>query len=247
MNHVYGINWFMSSAAAGDPTKYERLRYVTENFQSLQGLTWVAFGGYLALSDSDNIPGLALPLWLKLLMKLLSIGLVLAFVRYIPKYYERRFGSVEWRFGLSSAKVPIYALAFAVMFLVILFVGPAGGRYLDSVVAELSNVAHRMISDPDHRANLGPALFLFAFLFPGSSRRTSSLQRLRTILYCACLLFWLGVLTFLPLRLPEVTQQTLWRTLNACWFGITFMLWGLYDHFMLVHLLPARGQAKDNE
>jgi len=94
----------MSSTAACDASKYERLRYVTENFQSLQGLTWVAVGGYLALSESDKIPGLALPLWLKLLMKLLSIGLLLASVRYIPKYYERRFGSVEWRFGPSSAK-----------------------------------------------------------------------------------------------------------------------------------------------
>lgn len=236
----------MSSTAACDRSKYERLRYVTENFQSLQGLTWVAFGGFLALSTTDDIPGVLFPWWLKLLLRLLSLGSVLAFVRYIPKYYERRFGSVEWRFGPSSAKVPIYALAFVVIFLIILFVGPAGGRYLDLVVAELSNVAHRMISDPDHRANLGPALFLFAFLFP-SSRWASRLERLRTIFYCACLLFWLGVLTFLPLRLPEVTQQTLWRTLNACWFGITFMLWGLYDHFMLVHLLPAGGQTKDNE
>jgi hypothetical protein len=236
----------MGSTAACD-TKYERLRYVTENFQSLQGLTWVAFGGYLAVSDSDNIPGLALPLWLKLLMKLLSLGLVLAFVRYIPKYYERRFGSVEWRFGPPNAKVPIFALAFVVMFLVIIFFGPAVGRYVDSVVAELGIVAHRMISDPDHRANLGPALFLFVISFPVISRRTCALQRQRSVFYCACLLFWVGVLTFLPLRLPEVTQETIWRTLNACWFGITFMLWGLYDHFMLVHLLPARGQTKDNE
>jgi hypothetical protein len=146
-----------------------------------------------------------------------------------------------------DAKLPIFALAFVVMFLVILFFGPAVGRYLDSVVAELSNVAHQLISDPDHRANLRPALWLVVLLYPGISRKTSGLQRLRTVFYCACLLFWLGVLTLLPLRHPEVTQQTLWRILNACWFGISFMLWGLYDHFMLVHLLPAGGQTKDNE
>jgi hypothetical protein len=50
----------MSSTAARDHTNYERLKYVTENFQSLQGLTWVALGGFLALSDTENIPGVAL-------------------------------------------------------------------------------------------------------------------------------------------------------------------------------------------
>jgi len=236
----------MSSTVACDPTKYERLRYVTENFQSLQGLTWVAFGGFLALSDTENIPGIVFPWWLKLLMKLLGMSLVLAAVRYIPKYYERRFGSVEWRVGPHDAKFPIFVLAIVVMFLVILFFGPSVGRYLDSVVSELSNVAHRMISDPDHRANLSPVLYWFALLCAGASKR-SHFGRLRMVLPACFLILSTGVSVFLPLRHPEVTQQMFWRILNACWFGISFMLWGLYHHFMLVHLLPARGQTKDNE
>jgi hypothetical protein len=89
----------MGSTAACDHDKYERLRYITENFQSLQGLTWVAFGGFLALSGIEDIPGVVFPLWLKYLMKLLAIGLPLAAFLYVPKYYERRFGSVEWRVG----------------------------------------------------------------------------------------------------------------------------------------------------
>jgi len=237
----------MSSTAACDPTKYDRLRYVTENFQSLRGLTWVAFGGFFALSETENIPGIVFPWWLKLLMKLLSIGLTLAAVRYIPKYYERRFGSVEWRVGPPDARFPIFVLAMVVMFLVILFFGPSLGRYLDSVVSELNNVAHRMISDPGRRANLPPVLYWFALLCAGASNG-SHFGRLREVLFSACfLILWTGVSVFLPLRHPEVTQQTLWRILNACWFGISFMLWGLYHHFMLVHLLPARGQTKDNE
>jgi hypothetical protein len=236
----------MSSTAACEHTKYERLRYVTENFQSLQGLTWVAVGSFLALSETENISGVAFPLWFKVL-KLLGMGLPLVAFQYLPKYYERRFGSVEWRVGPPDAKLPIFALGFVVMFLVILLFGPAVGRYLDSVVLELSNAAHRMISDPGHRANLGPVLFLFVLLWPCFSRRTSGLQRQRRVFYCGSLVFWLCVLTFLPLRHPEVTQQTPWRTLNACWFGISFMLWGLYDHFMLVHLLPVGGRAKYDE
>lgn len=238
----------MNGTAVRDHAKYERLRYVTENFQSLQGLTWVAFGGSFALSDVENISGVAFPWWLELLMKVLGIGLALAAIRYVPKYYERRFGSVEWRVGPPDARLPIFALAIVVMFLVILFFGPSVGRYLDSVIPELSNVAHRIISDPEHRANLGPALLLFVFLCPPRVLGgRSGLQRLRTVFYCACFVFWIGVLMLLPLRHPEVTHQTLWRILNACWLGISFMLWGLYDHFTLVHLLPARGQIKDNE
>lgn len=237
----------MNSTAAYDHAKLERLRYVTRNLESLQGLTWVAFGGVFALSDAQNIPGIVFPWWLTFLLNLSVIGLALAAFRYIPKYYERRFGSVEWRVGPPNAKLPIYALAFVFVFLAMLFFGSALDRYLDSVVPELSNAAHRMISDPDHRANLGPALFLLVFLCGGISARTSGLQRLRSIFYFACLLFWVGVLTFLPLRHPEVTRQTVWQILNACWLGISFMLWGLYDHFMLVHLSPARGQITDNE
>jgi hypothetical protein len=247
MNRVYDINRFMNMTAAYDQGKYERLKYVTENFQSLQGLTWAAIGGYLALSETENIPGVAFPWWLRFLMTLLGAGLALASVRYIPRYYERRFGSVEWRFGPPDAKLPIFAFALVVIFLIILFFGPALGRYLDSVTPQLSNMAHRMISDPNHRANLKPALLLFVLLFPGISGRTSGLHRLRVVVRCACLLSWIGLLMLLPLRHPEVTQQMLWRVLNACWFGISFMLWGLYDHFMLVHLLPARGQTRVNE
>jgi hypothetical protein len=231
----------MSTTVAEDHAKYERLRYVTENFQALQGLTLVCMGGWLFFSEAEDIPGVVPPWWLKLLT-LLALGLYLAALRYIPRYYERRFGSVEWRVRRVSPidiKSLVLQLVFVVLLLVVLLFGLAGGRYL--------NWAHRMLSDPDHRANLPPVLYWFAFLCAWASNR-SHFGRLHMVLFSAYfLILWTGVSVFLPLRHPEVTQQTLWRILNAGWLGISLMLMGLYNHLTLVRLLPRRGRTNDNE
>jgi hypothetical protein len=68
------------------------------------------------------------------------------------------------------------------------------------------------------------------------------------VLFAACiLLLWTGVLVFLPLREPKVTQQTLWRILNAGWLGVSMVLLGVYNHLTLVHFLPAGGQTVRND
>jgi len=218
----------------------ERLRYVTENFESLQGLKSVGTWSFLFLLEIEHVPGVVLPWW----VWLLSFGLFFAAFRYVPKYYERRFGSVESRVAPIHPFVAILVLIFVVM----LFLWPVLARYANPVVAEVgnmahevSNVAHRVISDPDHRANLLPVLYWLALLCGGISTR-QRFVRLRMVLFFACfLLLWTSVLAFLPLRHPEVTQQTLWRILNAGWFGISMILIGLYEHLTLVHFLPTRG------
>jgi hypothetical protein len=236
----------MGIAAAEDRANNERLRYVTENFESLQGLKSVGIWGCLFLTEIEHVPGVALPWWLWLL----SFGLFFAAFRYIPKYYERRFGSVESRVAPIHPFVAILVLIFIVM----LFLWPVLAGYANPVVAEVgnvshevSNVAHRMISDPDHRANLLPVLYWLAFFCSGISSR-QPFVRLRMVFFSACvLLFWTVVLAFLPLRHAEVTQQVPWRVLNAGWFGISMILLGLNDHLMLVQLLPGRGQNHDDE
>jgi hypothetical protein len=89
----------MALKVAADHAKYERLRYVTENFQLLQGFTWAAFGGGLFLLSLEDAPGIELPWWLRLLCIVLGFGLGVAAFRYIPGYYVRRFGSVDRRAG----------------------------------------------------------------------------------------------------------------------------------------------------
>jgi hypothetical protein len=240
----------MNTIVAHDHVKYERLRYVTQNFQSLQGLTLVCLGGMNILFKADNIPGVALPRWLEVCLTLLGFGLAFAAVRYMPSYYERRFGSVESRVRRLNRKEAILILVegiFFLVFVIMLFLWPVVSRYANPVVAEVSDVAHRMVSDPDHRANLAPPLLLSLMLFTGALGRPRGLRLQRWILCCACFLLWTVILVSLPLRHPEATQQTLWRVLNACWFWLSIMLWGLYNHLMLVHFLPARGQINENE
>jgi hypothetical protein len=224
----------MSITVAEDHTNCERLRYVAENFESLQGLKSVLIGGGFVLIE---LPGVVRPWWLELLFSLLGLGLMLAAFRYIPKYYERRFGSVESRVVPMK---PIAAILFLV-FVVMAILWPVLARYANPVFAEVSKVAHRMISDRDHRANLLPVLVSFALLCAPVINR-SHFGRRRMVVFGACLLlFWTGVSAFLPLRYPEVTQLMLWRILNAAWLGVSLMLLGLYQHLTLVHLLPARG------
>lgn len=241
----------MDTTVAHDHAKYERLRYVTQNFESLQGLTWVCFGGMFILFKANDIPGLVLPWWLEWCLKLLGCGLGVAACRYIPSYYERRFGSVELRVRRLNRKQAIFMLVEVILFVLVVIIiflwSGVVSRYANRVVAEVSNVAHRMISDPDHRANLAPSLLLLLILYGAASGGLRGLRLQRWVLCCACVLLWTGILTFLPLRQPEVMQQTLWRVLNACWLWLSIMLWGLYDHLTLVHLLPARGQQNDYE
>ena len=175
-----------------------------------------------------------------------AFGLFLLFasVRYVPKYYEQRFGSVETRVRRLSRKEAILKLVEIILmfvFVVMAFLWPVMSRFANPVVAELNNVAHRMISDPEHRANLLPVLFSLALSWVWGSNR-SSFGRLRGLLFAVfLLLLWTGALVYLPIRCPEVSQQTLWRVLNADWMGITLIFLGLFQHLTLVQLLPGRG------
>lgn len=226
----------MKLDVADSRTKYERLRYITENFQSLQGLTWVALGAVFFLTSSEDVSGIALPWWLGLLI----VPLGIAAFRYIPKYYEQRFGSVEPRYPSNT-----HAVIFLIVILVLAFCGRSIGRYADSVVPQVSNKIHGMISDPDHRANLSPILFWVVLVFAGPSRRPKDLVRVRLAFDFACLLLWIVVSAFFPLRHPDVTHLTLWRILDAGWLGISMILVGLYEHLTLLRLVPARFRASE--
>lgn len=233
----------MDTAVPEQRAKYERLRYVTENFQALQGLTWVCLGGWFAVCDIEQVPGFGHPRWFAWLVVPLEFALIALAIRYIPRYYERRFGSVNSRVGAINTKVTVLLLVFVLLFAF----WPVLPRYADLLLAESNNLAHRVISDPEHRTNLEPLLFCFALMCAAASNE-SQFGRLRNVSFFACLLLlWGGILVFLPLRNPGVTLKTAWKVVNAGWFGISFMLLGLYNHLTLLHLLPAKGQTSDNE
>jgi hypothetical protein len=226
----------MNLEVADSRAKYERLRYITENFQSQQGLTWVALGALSFLTSSKDIFGITLPWWFWLLI----VPFGIAAFRYIPKYYGLRFGSVEPRYP-SNTHVVIFLIAL----LVLAVYGGSIGRYADSVVQQVSNKIHGMISDPGQRANLSPILFWAVLMFAGLARRPKDLVRARLAFDFACLLFWTVVLAFFPLRHPDVTHLTLWRILDAGWSGISLIIVGLYEHLTFLYLVPARFRASE--
>jgi hypothetical protein len=219
-------------------SNYARLRYVTKNFQSLQGLTWVAFGSAFFLSSIEDVLSRPLPWW----FLLLGIALIIAAYRYVPKYYQRRFGSVEPRSPSNK-----HAVIFLLVLLALGLFGHPLGRYLDSVIPQVNNQIHVMISDPDHRTNLLPVIFWTVPLFAGGLRRPRDARRLGVPFDMACLLFWAVALVFYPLRYPDVTRLMFWKLLNTGWLGISMIVIGLYDHLTLVSLLPGRVREGDNE
>ena len=226
------------ATAGGAEPNYARLRFVTENFQSLQGLTWVACGSAFFLSSIEDSVSQRLPFWLLLL----ALALIFAAVRYFPKYYQDRFGSVEPRSPSNR-----HALIFLLLLLALGLFGRPLGRYLDSVIPQASNQIHLMISDPDHRTNLLPVMFWTVLLCARVLRRSRLASRLDVLFDLACLLLWAFALVFYPLRHPDVTNLTFWKVLNAGWFGLSMIVTGLYDHLTLVESLPGRVGERDNE
>jgi len=217
---------------------YVRLRYVTENFKSLQGLTWVVLGSEFLLLKIEDVVGELLPSWLLLLAE----GVILAALMYVPKYYQTRFGSVEPRTPSNK-----HAVLFLLVLLALGWFGHPLGRYLDSAIPQASSQIHLMISDPDHRANLLPVFFWTVMLCVRLSRRSRFASPLDVAFDLACLLSWTFALVFYPLRHPDITKLTSWKVLNAGWFGISLILSGLYDHLALIALRPRRLGERDDE
>ncbi len=227
-----------ASAEAGSTLNAERLKYVTEHFHALQGLTWVAFGAMLLIPSMMDFYGLRWPTlgWVALL-----ISWPFAF-RYIPKYYRRRFGWVE----LGPASMTNrQAVIFLLVFLVLLFFGRPIGRYADLIYA----VVESMISEPAHPVTLLPVLLWFVYFCASLRRHPSQEDRYRTCFFSLGMLAWAFVVLS-PLWHPEITHFKLWEFLKAGWLGISLISVGLYDHITLVRLLPKRieedGAGKDD-
>lgn len=210
----------MQAEAVGGPMlDPERLRYVTQNFESLKGLYWVLIGGLFFLAQLDLFR------WIQLLVYLLFF----AAFRYVRKYYEQRFGWIEPRPQSNRS-----AIVFGVIIVLMLFGGFFEGI---AAVAFASDSLHLLISDPAHRVDLFNLVWVFvATLFrPGRMWNSS-----KAMFVCAGLLIWYVFFVYCPYQYPNVTHFTTWKMLNSGWYSISFMAVGLWNHITLVRLLPHR-------
>jgi hypothetical protein len=229
------------NAATFDP---ERLKYVTRSFLALQGqgLNLVAFGAAFFLYSINDafFRGSAISLWL-----VIAAGTALAAAfRYIPKYYERRFGTVESA-SLSNKQFVV----FLSVILGLVFFGRSIGRFADSFAASASDRLHAAMSDPGHRVSFLPVLFWCSFLcldLIGVLWRSRRTAPSRPYFSLVGTLFWVFVVFYL-LYQPEPMHVFFWKVLNVGWGGLSFMAIGLYDHISLVRLLPNRAEEDGNK
>lgn len=199
----------------------ERLEFITGLVSGLQGINSIALGTMWFLA---TIPE-TVPWWVDLLL----CALVILGIRYLPNYYERRFGAVE--------KKSFSNLGFAVFLLIILFL-MIWGRRIEPVIQAMYSVADHVL----HRIVPAPsavfALLLWIMAFCGSVRRKTRNIDPYALYFCASGVVASFVLALLPARFPGCEHSLPWRTLNAGAPGLTLITLGVYDHITLFRLLP---------
>jgi amino acid transporter len=221
----------MNSAATAEvlPDR-RRLTYIAENFTALQGLNSVALGAMLVASEIVGLHESKFPLLgaggaLLVVMVLLLV----AMIRWIPRYYEKRFGRVEpRRESYPQLVILLGVVAIAAIALV-----------------AFNTRIHLVISDPGRQVELLPLILWTLGMFNEVSRwRRSGWSRMGFLLTCT--LAWV-LLVLLQVWHPETRQTDWWKILNATSFGLGMIALGLYDHFTLVRLLPKRVEKADSE
>jgi hypothetical protein len=260
---VYDINQFMNSERLpsmaseqpqdGDslgnvPVDHERLRYVTKLLGSPPALNMALLGTLLFFG---NVIALGWPSGWWTLLEALAIVVfgrtyLPAYERWIPEYYQKRFGSVQAARKPWSKWDALFFLAFLLAFLVLLFVGEPSTHYLGPVASSFLGHLHTMISDPARQINLFPSVF-WVLLFCGSLRwHMSSVERQKLYFILFGMIGFASIVCY-AMRHPDAKQLVLWKILNAGGFGLSFIALGLYDHIVLVRALPKTVREGNDE
>jgi len=245
-----------ASADAGSALNAERLKYVTEHFHQLQGLTWVALGAALLFQQSVLGDLLPFPRGLTdLIFLALSLACYTALFRYAPRYYRGRFGWIEPRYGRPDYKrlrflfkrrvfflklFAFFLLVFLSVLLVLRLLGRPVGHYADSIIGDF----HSMI--PAHPVKFSPALCWSVCLCACFRTNPQKEDLYRTYFLASGALAWAFVALY-PIWHPEAMHPTLWKFLNSGWIGLSLIAWGLYNYMTLVRLMPKRIETHDAE
>jgi hypothetical protein len=200
-----------------------RLKYLTENFNTLQGLRSVAFGiGYAVFMMSNAYWGSGG--W-SIFGSLCFLAAYKTSETYIPRYYDRRFGNVKqsprrvrWNrkqllFGF------VRTVAVFLVWILAYFLLPSsvpGSRLTNSMVSAF-----------------GVELLLFGF--PSTKLRGVC----RGTLGVAVTAFALAPILY-PL---SESQLSAWKVVNAGSLGFCLVVFGLWDHITLILLF--RNTAPD--
>lgn len=241
---VYGINLSMEHQVfAGrrgslDP---DRLKFITEHLSGSEGLTLAVTGVLLFSNSAEGV--LPFPWWGSFLIWAVSALLVALVFRYLPKYYERRFGRVE-----AKGMTPLQAIIFSSLIIAIpifligwQIVALIWGSQLNSLVSQFESWFDRKIPLPANTYLLGIWLLLFF-----SSFKNLRFDPFRPYF---CLLGTIAtcVIVFGPYSYPPTKEMVAWKILNAGWLGLTNVAIGLYFHVLQVRFMPKHAGDDDDE
>jgi hypothetical protein len=233
-----------SQTNGGVPVDHERLRFVTRLLGAQGGLRTILFGTFLFWIEANHdvwhwhwprgwAGGLA---WL--------VGMVVffrAWQRWIPRYYERRFGHVEPQ-EMSAKRFGILLLALLAL---ALFGQPIANYFEPSVSSFLAGV-HLVISDPAQQVNLYAPILWTAGFFSSLRWPLRRMERQRLCFELAGLIGFVSI-AILPMWHPDAEKLGLWKVLNAGGLGLSFIAVGLYNHIVLIRALPRRLAEGDDE
>lgn len=217
------------------PIDPQRLKFITENIASLQGLNSVALGAWGFLFSVQDV--WSLPWWAKLLSGTVQFVLLIVIARgLVVKYYERRFGHVEPKTkSPTTRREAIGCLVAILLFAAALIWGRRLEVWVDTI----------LIGDPSGQIRLLALLFWTVWLSK-SLRRDSSSDPRGPFFYSVGLAVSAAV-AFFPKWNREIIQSMLWRTLNVGSLWLTFIALGLRDHVVLVRALPKNGSDDEDD
>jgi hypothetical protein len=219
----------------------ERLTYITRTLGGQQGVYTVWLGAMLLLPELGGlwkVPGG----WLAGLSRFAVLAaFIMAYKRWIPRYYRRRFGHVEAQ-EISARQFVILLSALVALF----FFGQPVARYLSPIASSSLDRVHLMISDPGHQVNLGPSFLWVALFFSSLRWRVSRAENQWLCFLLGGTLAFISIALF-PIWHPSAGRLVLWRVLNAGGLGLSFIASGLYHHITLLRMLPKRVAEGDDE
>ena len=241
---VYDINLSMEHQAfaeRGGRLEPERLKFITEHLSGSQGLILAAMGVWLFLNSAERV--WPFPWWGNFLIWAVSVLLVVLMFRYLPKYYERRFGRVEAKgmtplqamiVGALIIAIPIFLIGWQIVALI-------WGSPLNSLVSQCESWFDRTIPLPANTYLLG--IWLLGLFSSFKSLRFDPFRPyfclLGTIATC--------VVVFCPYLYAPTKEMVAWKILNAGWLGLSNVAFGLYLHALQVRFMPKHAGDDDDE
>ena len=201
----------------------ERVRYVTTNFNYLQGLAMMPVGAIFLIFAAMEAGWLPMPTWGSEVLNLVGLGVALALAWIAHQYYNRTFGRVVSESCVPrnpnwAAIIGVWTLIFGLL---------VGALLLDS-----------WLKPPVILFGLTMAALTFAYYWPRRSFAAHYLA-IAGVIALISLFPIVGASAENPAFRPSI--------LSFIILGLIFIVGGLFDHILLARTLKPVPEADDDK